>query len=163
MELKREIDRLPHPHRNYHAGDARPHLLRFLSGNIGEDDRHPGKHLVAVLEREFKHLISSCNHKVQLYPAVPAAESLGQALPITFLVESRVFDGRGIEVDLPRNASAHRRFHQGPGLWKTGPVMQHEYVLHSRLRRAGWTGQDAQQKTKSYKPRICRGSDAAVP
>ncbi len=95
MKIKREID----------------HLLRFLAADIGKDDRHPRKHLVTVLHCELKHRIGRCNHNVQLYPTVPAAESLCQALPITFVVELRVFDRRGIEVDLPRNTSPHGGLH----------------------------------------------------
>jgi hypothetical protein len=53
---------------------------------------------------------------------------------------SRVFDGRGIEVDLPRNPSVHGEFHQSPGLRKIGAVMQH--VLHNRLCRGSRMDQD---------------------
>ena len=137
------------------------HLL-FGTADIGKDDRHSGKHLVAVLHHELKDRIGSCNHNVQLYPTVPAAESLCQALPISFLVESRVFDGRGIEVDLPRNPSPHGGFHQGPGLREVGPVMQDEYVLRSGLFGGSRTDQDAQEKAKNHKPYICRKPVGAI-
>src|ERR1700754_1419402 len=110
MKVKREIDRLPHPQRTDHTRHARPHLLAFLVGNIGKDDRYSRKHLVTVLHRELKHWIGNCNDNVQLKSAISTMESLCHALPINLLIESRVFDRCSVEINSPWNPSTHRGF-----------------------------------------------------
>jgi hypothetical protein len=115
------------------------------------------------LHREFKHRIPGSNHKVQLYPRVPAAKSFCQAVPILFLVESRVLDRGGIEVNLSRNPSPHGRFHQIPGLRQIDPVMQHEHVLHIRLFGGSRKDQNAQENAKNDEPHVGRKPVEAIP
>ena len=114
LEAKHEIDRFPKTPRACDAGHPWPHLLLFEipRADSCKDNRNTGKYFVAVFHREVKCRGVTHDHDIQLDLCIPAAESLGHALPIRFHFHLRVFQVCAIERDWPPNTSPHRGFNQ---------------------------------------------------